>query len=118
MRDFSEQRPLENRAAAKENLFDHLLEQLHYCKLDEGDRRIALEIIGNLDENGYLDVSLEELSRSSNGDADKIRAVLAEVQRFDPRGIAARDLRECLLIQARALEPPGSLGSANSRRSL
>jgi len=109
MRDFSEQRPLENRASAKENLFDHLLEQLHYCNLDEGDCRIALEIIGNLDENGYLDVSLEELSRSSNGDSDKIRAVLAEVQQFDPRGIAARDLRECLLIQARALEPSDHL---------
>jgi RNA polymerase sigma-54 factor len=105
MRDFSDQRPLENRASSKENLFDHLLEQLHFCDLDEGCRRIALEIIGNLDENGYLDVSLEELSRSSNGDADKVRAVLAEVQKFDPRGIAARDLRECLLIQARALEP-------------
>ncbi len=109
MRDFSDQRPLENKAASNETLFKYLLEQLQFCKLDEGGRRIGLEIIGNLDENGYLEVSLEELAGSFNGDADKVRAVLAEVQQFDPRGVAARDLRECLLIQAKALEPPDQL---------
>ena len=83
MRDFSDQRPLENKAAPNETLFKYLLEQLQFCKLDEGGRRIGLEIIGNLDENGYLEVSLEELAGSFNGDADKVRAVLAEVQQFD-----------------------------------
>jgi len=109
LRDFSDQRPLENRAASQKNLFRHLLEQLQLSKLTDMDRRIALEIIGNLDENGFLDISLEELAHSLNVDLDKIRAVLAEVQQFDPRGVAACDLRECLLIQAKALETPNSL---------
>jgi RNA polymerase sigma-54 factor len=103
-RERSDQRPLENMASYSENLFRHLLSQLQLSPLDERDRAIALQIIGNLDERGYIDIELAELATSLGVDECEVERVLIEVQKFEPTGIAARTLRECLLLQAVAMD--------------
>ena len=104
-RDFSDRPPLDNVASSNDNLFRHLLQQLQLSRIEGDDRRIALQLIGNIDENGYLDVNLEELARQLDLDLHRVLKVLAEVQTFDPPGVAARNLRECLLIQAEYIDP-------------
>lgn len=96
---------VENFASRPSNLFHHLLEQLRESHLEGDDRRIALEIIGNVDEKGFLDVGLEELASQIGFSVGDVEHVLTEVQKFEPTGVIARDLRECLLIQARVLDP-------------
>lgn len=104
-RDFSDRPPLENVASSNDNLFRHLLRQLQLSRIEGDDRRIAIQLIGNIDENGYLDVNLEDLARQLDLDLPRVLKVLAEVQSFDPPGVAARNLRECLLIQAGYIDP-------------
>lgn len=94
---------LEASVSSKEGLTSHLLWQLRTSDLEVEDEEIAATIIGNLDRNGYLSVSLEEISLECRCDVSRIEKVLLVVQSLDPVGIAARDLRECLLIQAQAL---------------
>jgi RNA polymerase sigma-54 factor len=101
--------PIENRVSYHDTLFRYVLAQLRLTRLPESDTRIALEIIGNVDERGYLAIELQELADSMEADLGDVERVLSEVQKLDPPGIAARDLRECLTIQARALEPPDPL---------
>jgi RNA polymerase sigma-54 factor len=74
--------------------------------LDEPALEIARWIIGNLDERGYLCSTVEEIARQSGGSEEEVEAVLRVVQGLDPTGVAARDLRECLLLQLDAL--PGT----------
>lgn len=109
-RDPDQQRSLlENLAHENENLFRYLLMQLRLSKLDDADRRIALEIIGNVDERGYLDESAEGLAETLAVDVAEVERVLFLVQEFEPRGVAARNLQECLTLQALALEPSNPL---------
>jgi RNA polymerase sigma-54 factor len=85
------------------SLSDHLLWQLKLSRFTEAESRIAQQIIGNLDGNGYLLCSVEEISALENTAPEDVASVLRKVQEFDPPGIAARDLQECLLIQSRFL---------------
>ncbi len=89
--------------SSSESLQDHLLWQLNLSSCSETDQAIATTIIDAVDDDGYLSTSLEELHQSlSEGndiELDEVEAVLHRVQNFDPPGIAARDLRECMLIQ-------------------
>ena len=87
----------------KESLNDHLLWQFLMTKPTREDEGIASLIIGNLNKDGYLQVSVEEIVAAAGVPAEKVAAVLALLQTFDPIGVCARDLRECLLIQARYL---------------
>jgi len=95
---------------------DSLMEQLGFRKLDEKKRKIGAYIIGNLDDSGYLSRPVsgiaDDLLFTQNIDAteDEIREVLAIIQEFDPAGVGATDLRECLLIQLHRLkeENPGT----------
>ena len=87
--------------AHKESLRDHLLWQLLMTSPSQEEERIGSLIVGNLNEDGYLDASIENLATMSGSDPDKIEQVLALMQTFDPTGVCGRDLRECLLIQAR-----------------
>jgi len=87
----------------RENLSDHLLWQLQLASFPMEEEVAARFIIGNLDERGYLQSSIEELARQSGIRGEVVEAALHRVQEFDPAGVAARDLRECLLIQVRAL---------------
>lgn len=91
------------------NLSDHLHWQLSVSICSDTVREIAEVIIGNLDENGYLTATLEEIAAQGNYSMEDVEEALAVVQEFDPLGVAARDLRECLLLQLRALDPQNTL---------
>jgi len=90
-------------------LTDYLMWQLHFLDLNEEDTRIAEEIVGNIDEDGYLKVTVEEVSKSLGQPAPSIEKVLALIQTLDPPGVGARDLREALLIQISKSEKISSL---------
>ena len=95
-----EDRPsYENLLTKKTSLGDHLLWQLNLSRLENQDRAIAAEIIGNIDEDGYFQDTVEELAGQLGCDPEQVARVLAAVQEFDPPGVASRNLRECLLKQ-------------------
>jgi RNA polymerase sigma-54 factor len=105
-----EDRPsYENLLTKKSTLSDHLLWQLNLSRLSEEQRLIATEIIGNIDEDGYLKANLEEVGSALGVDVEQVAAVLALVQEFDPPGVAARSLQECLRKQLQLLGMEGSL---------
>ncbi len=95
--------------SSPQGLTEHLQWQLSVTVCSETVRDIAEVIIGNLDENGYLIASLEEISKNGNYTTDDVEEALAVVQEFDPLGVAARNLRECLLIQLRTLDAQNAL---------
>jgi len=104
--DNRDRMPLENLANQSDSLFDHLLAQLRESELEEEDRKIALDLIGNINDDGYLDIDLATIAASRGIDEDQVERVLSEIQGFEPVGVGARNLQECLLIQARHLDPP------------
>ncbi|PYM08304.1 MAG: RNA polymerase sigma-54 factor [Candidatus Rokuibacteriota bacterium] len=91
----------ENIARSASSLADHLDEQLRFATEEAQVRRIGGEIIGNLDEDGYLRAELGEIAGRCEATPDEVEKVLLLVQSFDPPGVAARDVRECLLLQLR-----------------
>ncbi len=93
----------------KPGLTDHLLWQLGLSNIPEKIREIAEMIIGNLDENGYLRATEEELSNLLAVDISLVQKAISFVQSLDPPGVCARNLKECLLIQLKTLELKGSL---------
>jgi len=100
---------LEATCSREEGLYDHLLWQLRLNDLSEEERTIGLFIIGNLDHNGYLGVDIATICESTASTQEEVEAVLKKIQSFDPVGIAARDLKDCLHIQSCALGLEGSL---------
>ncbi|MBC8166306.1 MAG: RNA polymerase factor sigma-54 [Bryobacteraceae bacterium] len=80
-------------------LSDHLQSQLAIEVMPETVREAALTIIGNLDDNGYLPLPIEEVAQSEGFSLEDATTALRLVQSLDPAGIGARDMRECLLIQ-------------------
>lgn len=93
----------DNLLVVKTSLTDHLMWQLLLSDFTEGERRIGEQIIGNLDQNGYLVATLDEIAGQEKVSPAFVEEMLKKIQEFDPVGIAARDLRECLLIQAKML---------------
>jgi RNA polymerase sigma-54 factor len=87
--------------AEENNLYNHLLWQLNLTQISERDKAIAIAIIDALDDDGYLIAGLDEIRESLGDDIeiDEVEAVLHLIQTMEPAGIAARDLRECLLVQ-------------------
>ncbi len=101
-----EERPgFESVLTRPSDLADHLEEQLRLEFTDEVDERIGLEIIGNLDANGYLADDVPSIAARLDVTEEQVERVLLKIQRFDPIGVASRDLRECLLVQARIRMP-------------
>ena len=95
-----EERPsFENFLTKRTTLSDHLHWQLQLSHFTEEERGIGTWIIGNLDEDGYLKTSLEEVSAEKQVPMEMVERVLRGIQQFDPVGVAARDLAECLRIQ-------------------
>jgi RNA polymerase sigma-54 factor len=92
-----------DRHSRRETLAEHLHWQLQLSDLNEVERVAAEWIIGNLDDDGYLKSDVQEIARQSGVPLAEVEATLAKVQGFDPTGVASRDLRECLLLQLRAL---------------
>ena len=86
--------------APKQSLRDHLLWQFLMIKPSMQEETIASAIVGNLNKDGFLDCTLEEVAAMSNSTVEEVEDVLAKMQSFDPIGVCARDLKECLLIQA------------------
>ena len=90
------------RVAEAESLHDHLRWQLHLSHLSQRDQRIGLALIDAIDDDGYLREPLEALRETLQPDvvdAEEMLAVLRQLQRFDPAGVGARDLGECLALQ-------------------
>ena len=81
------------------SLQEHLIEQSHLSDLDAEEMAVAEVIIGNIDESGFLQSSLEELIAAAEADSDTVEEVLSVIRGFDPAGVGAEDLRECLLLQ-------------------
>jgi RNA polymerase sigma-54 factor len=90
-------------------LADHLHSQLSVLVLSEPLRDAAERIIGNLDENGYLTVALDELADTGEDGLGDLEAALKVVQSLDPSGVGARDVRECLLLQLESRNGRGGL---------
>lgn len=105
--EFSDYDPMSNRSA-DETLNDHLLWQLNLTPMAASDREVATAIIDAIDENGMLTVSLEDIwqgltAQDESLELEDVECILGRVQEFDPTGVAARDLRECLYLQVQAL---------------
>ena len=83
----------------KPSLQDVLLRQLGMFANSENELKIGHEIIGNIDENGYLKASLDEIALALSMPAEKVAPVLKLIQQFEPAGVGARTVAECLLIQ-------------------
>jgi len=81
------------------SLQEMLLEQVRESKLAQSEWPIAELVVGNIDDYGYLKVSVEELAASTSLEPGRIEAVIKVIQTFDPPGVGARDLRECLMLQ-------------------
>ncbi|MBW1935993.1 MAG: RNA polymerase sigma-54 factor [Deltaproteobacteria bacterium] len=101
--------PFESLTASKTNLHSHLMWQLSLSSLSDQQKKIGTHIIGNLNDDGYLKATVQEISASTGASEEEVVAVLQVVQNFDPVGVAARDTRECLLIQARFQSLGGTL---------
>jgi RNA polymerase sigma-54 factor len=108
-REVIERPSFETFISSPQGLTDHLTWQLSLTVCNETVGQIAEVIIGNLDENGYLTASLEEIARNGSHNPEDVEEALAMVQEFDPLGVASRNLRECLLTQLRALDPQNTL---------
>ena len=81
------------------SLAEHLEQQLNVAVATEQERRIGYEIIGNIDDDGYLQAGVEEIAAQAGATAAEVEPVLRLVQGFDPSGVGARDVAECLAIQ-------------------
>jgi RNA polymerase sigma-54 factor len=86
------------------SMTDHLLWQIKLSNFSLEEEKIAGLIIGNLNDDGYLTTSLELIAQEADMDIAKAEKALAKVQKFDPIGVAARDLQECLLLQSSQYE--------------
>ncbi|MGZ8431123.1 MAG: RNA polymerase factor sigma-54 [Candidatus Deferrimicrobiaceae bacterium] len=91
----------ENLLTRKPSLSEYLETQISLSDADGALREIAPYLIGNIDENGYLKVSAEETAEALGKPLEEVERAIAKIQTLDPAGIGARDLRECLMIQAR-----------------
>jgi RNA polymerase sigma-54 factor len=101
-----------------ESLQEHLLEQLNMSDLSDSDKQIGELVIGNINDDGYLAATVDELALSANCDKHQIEDVLAAIQDFHPTGVGARDLRECLLLQLERLGKADTLVQAIVRDHL
>jgi RNA polymerase sigma-54 factor len=90
----------ENFLARKRSLVDHLMWQLLLAHPDKSEQRIGTAIIGNLNRDGYLQATIGEIAALTGAGTSDVELVLEKMQTFDPIGVCARDLKECLLIQA------------------
>jgi RNA polymerase sigma-54 factor len=95
--------------SAPVTLGDHLRSQLSVSLISEEARNAAESIIGNLDEDGYLSASLEEIATVGEHKPEQVEEALRVVQSLDPAGVGARNLRECLLLQIEGMNGRGGV---------
>jgi RNA polymerase sigma-54 factor len=100
--------PIENTLSTSTSLTDHLEWQLSLQTNDDQVREIGEAIIGNLDDDGYLVASVDEIAQMGPWPIGDVEGVLQLIQSFDPIGVAARDLQECLTLQVKHLNLEGT----------
>ena len=101
--------PIENTAHREMGLHDYLLWQLGLSVNTENEIQIGEAIIGNINDDGYLSSSVEDIAVFTGSSAGDVESVLKKIQDFDPSGIGARDLKECLMIQVSHLGLEGTV---------
>ncbi len=104
----SEAAEYETQHSKSETLLDHLLQQLGLLSISERDHAIAIAIIDSINKDGYLSEPIDDIylglhSQLEDLDQDEVEGVLHRVQNFDPIGVAAKDLADCLMIQLKQL---------------
>lgn len=92
-----------------ESLQEHLLKQLALAEISDSDRALGELIVGNINEDGYLTSAIQELASTSGADIHHLQDLLGVIHEFDPPGVGAGDLRECLQIQLERLGKSDSL---------
>lgn len=103
--EFSDEPPMyENVSVEGANLQDHLIWQLHMGEFYEDEIPIIEDLIGNVNDEGYIQVNLEELAQKHSVELSKVEEMLALLQEFDPPGVASRNLKECLKTQTKPFE--------------
>lgn len=100
---------IEQIGTENKSLDSYLLSQINMKQVSDEQRHIVQEIIFNIDENGYLCATVEEIAESIKVREDQVEACLALIQDLDPAGIGARDLKECLSLQLQRLEKRNGL---------
>jgi RNA polymerase sigma-54 factor len=100
--------PIENTLSSRSSLADHLMWQLNLQTSDDALREPGAAVVGNIDEDGYLVASVHEIAALGDWSIDVVERALEHVQSFDPIGVGARDLQECLLLQLRHLGLAGT----------
>jgi RNA polymerase sigma-54 factor len=90
---------LENTLSKSLSLWDHLNWQANLTFFEPGDREIAERIIGNINEDGYLNSPVEELAQAAEVPVEKVNQIRQKIMMFDPVGVGSMDLKECLLAQ-------------------
>src|ERR1700749_3761107 len=108
-REDSERPSFEKFLSSTQSLADYLTWQLSVSVCNDEVRKITESIIGNLDENGYLIGTLEEIATQGNYPMEDVEEALAMVQEFDPPGVGARDLQEGLNLQLKLIDPQNTL---------
>lgn len=101
--DDSERPSIEATLTQRPSLSEHLSWQLQLSSCTPDEMEVSVWIIGNLDDKGYLRIEVDELVRTSGFPQEVVETTLRKVQSLDPAGVAARDLRECLLLQIDSL---------------
>ncbi len=101
---------IDGRNSPQQTLRDHLLWQMHMTPFSVDDKPIAQALIDAINEEGYLSCSIEDVQQAllktdMRAEADEIEAVLHQIQNYDPVGVGARDLGECLRLQLKGLDP-------------
>ena len=104
-----EEFPIENTLTRPPNLTDHLAWQLGMSDASPAVKDIGAFIIGNIDEDGYLRATSEEIAAAGPYDPAEVEKAVATIQALDPIGVGARDLRECLLLQLQFIEVDNAL---------
>jgi RNA polymerase sigma-54 factor len=112
MSEEHEEFPIENTLTRPPNLTDHLTWQLAMSDASPRIKEIGQFIIGNIDEDGYLRASEEEIVAAGSYSAEEVQQAIRAIQSLDPIGVGARDLRECLLLQLQFLEVDNPLVEA------
>lgn len=108
----------ENFMSQSESLHDHLLWQLHLSAMIPREIEIGTEIVGNINDDGYLQATVEDIVSKTGASKSEVESVLTKIQEFDPTGVAARDIQECLLLQTRIMGDPTGLADSIIREHL
>ena len=99
-----DEKQYERHTPVEESLTDHLLWQVNFSGFSESDRKILYTLIDAVDENGYLTENLQSIARRNKFNEKEAQILLEKLQEFDPPGVGAENLIECLLIQAKRID--------------